>query len=1021
MEFRVLGPVEARVDGQAIPLGRPQQRLVLALLLVDAGRLVSTQMLIDRVWETAPAGARRTLHVHITRLRRLLTTAGATMPLVRRSGGYLLDIDPVQVDLHQFRRLVARARDRDSPDQVRAARLHEAIGLWHGEPLAGLPAQWATRTRAAWQQEYLDAVVLWARAENRVGDPATVIGPLSELAAQYPLVEPLAVELTRVLYRLGRTAEALDLYTRTRRLLADELGIDPGHDLQQLHQAILRGDALPPPPDRQIQATALVSTDPPAAAPVSRSVPQQLPAPPRMFTGRVREVAALARVHDASALAISTIDGMAGIGKTALAVHVAHHIVGRYPDGQIFIDLHGYTCGVEPVDSKAALDHALRALGIPAAQIPAGLDERAALYRTRLADKQVLLVLDNAATESQVQPLLPGAPGSMVLVTSRHRLPGLDPTYTLSLDTLPVPDAITLFTRVAGVGQPRDESPDLLIELVHRCGQLPLAIRIAAARLRSHPTWSLTHLVERLRDPQHRLTELEAGQRSVTATLDLSFRHLDTDLQQAYRLLGRHPGPDLERYATAALLNVTVGHADRTLDRLLDAHLLQEPTPGRYRFHDLTRAHAATGSLTESTARAAISRLLDHYRHVAALAMDAAYPAEREHRPPVPAANTPRPELSTPASALRWLDTEHGNLLAAVRHAAQQHHADHVRHLSGILHRHLRTRGLYHDTETLHQQALATARATGNRVHGVDALGGLADIRRLQGRHEEAADDFGEALRIARATGYRVGELTALTGLGHIHRLQGRPRQAAEHYEQALRIARATGHRPGELTALGSLGDIRRRQGLPEQAAEHYRQALRIAKATGHRAGELDALAGLGDMHRLQGRYPLAVEHYEQVLRIARATGHRRSELNALTGLGDLHRRCGRHLQADAHYHELLALARDSGDRNFEFEARHGLGRLRNAAGQPDAAIAHHSRALVLARELGQPADQARAHDGLASAHRALNLSEQARRHWEEALTILTRLGVDHTDEEETTVPAIRGRLGQVESTTSAS
>ncbi|GAA4475397.1 BTAD domain-containing putative transcriptional regulator [Phytohabitans houttuyneae] len=1018
----MLGPVEARAGDQAIPLGRPQQRLVLAILLVEAGRLTSTQMLIDRVWETASAGARRTLHVHITRLRRLLTpagtTAGATVPLVRRSGGYLLDIDPAQVDLHQFRRLVVQARAPDSPDQDRAARLCEAIGLWHGEPLAGLPGQWAARTRAAWQQEYLDAVVLWARAENGVGDPATVIGPLTELVAQHPLVEPLAVELTRVLHSIGRTAEALDVYTRTRRLLADELGIDPGHDLQQLYQAILRGDAFPPPP---VRAAAPTSAAPPAATTAPRSVPRQLPAPPRMFTGRIREVAALDRVHDGSAMAIGAIDGMAGIGKTALAVHVAHRIAERYPDGQLFVDLHGYTCGVEPVDSGAALDHALRALGIPAAQIPAGLEERAALYRTRLADKRMLIVLDNAAAETQVQPLLPGAPGSMVLVTSRHRLPGLDPTYTLSLDTLPVSDAVTLFTRIAGPDQLSEQPPDLLIELVQRCGQLPLAIRIAAARLRSHPTWSLSHLVERLRDQQHRLTELEVGQRSVTATLDLSIRHLDVDQQQAYRLLGRHPGPDLDRYAAAALLNVTLRLAGRTLDRLLDAHLLQEPTPGRYGFHDLTRAHAATGSLTEYTAQAAISRLLDYYRHVAALAMNAAYPAEREHRPPVPAARTPCPDLSTAAAALQWLDTEHGNLLAAVRHAGQHHHADHVRHLSGILHRHMRTRGRYHDAETLHQQTLATALATGSRADEVDALTGLGDIRRLQGRHAEAADDFSEVLRIARATGHHAGELTALTGLGHIHRLQGRPRQAAEHYEQALGIARAIGHRLGELTALGSLGDIHRRQGQPEQAAEHYRQVLRIAKATGHRAGELDALAALGDIHRLQGRYTLAVEHYEHVLRIARAAGQRRSELNALTGLGDIHRRRGCHQQADAYYQELLALARDSGDRNFEFEAWHGLGRLRHATGQPDAAIAYHGRALALCRELGQPADQARAHDGLASAHSALNLHEQARRHWEDALAILTRLGVDHTDEEETTVPAIRGRLGQVRSIIKAS
>jgi tetratricopeptide (TPR) repeat protein len=733
-----------------------------------------------------------------------------------------------------------------------------------------------------------------------------------------------------------------------------------------------------------------------------------------MFIGRTREVAALEQRQTASTVVISAIDGMAGVGKTALAVHAAHRVAGRYPDGQLFIDLHGYTQGMQPIGPAEALDHALRALGIPGGQIPTSLDERAALYRTRLADQQMLVVLDNAASEAQVQPLLPGAAGCLVLVTSRRRLAGLDRTRTLSLDTLPVPDAVTLFTRTVGEGRLADAPSGLSAEVVELCGRLPLAIRIAAARLRSHPTWDLSHLAARLRDQQHRLGELAAGQRSITAALDLSYQHLSVDQQHTYRLLGLHPGPDIDPYATAALLDSTLGHASRMLDQLLDAHLLQEWTPDRYRFHDLTRAHAlhtATGDQAEPAGHPAVTRLLDHYRHTAALAMDAAYPYERKHRPQIAPAHTPAPDLPGPGPALGWLDTELPNLLAAAGYATEHGRPQLVLDLSSILHRHLRSRSRYHDAETLHHQALATARANGHDVDEVTALTGLGHIHWRQGQYAQAADHYQQALQTTRVIGHHLAELEALTGLGHTHRMQGRHAQAADHLGQALQIARAIAHQAGEVTALTGLGHIHRMQGRHAQATDHYQQALQIARATDHQAGELTALTSLGHIHRMQGQYVQATDHYQQALRMARVIGHRISEMAALTGLGRINRGQGRYGQAAAHYQQLLDLAQAGGDRNLEFEARQGLGRLRHATDNPKAAIADHDQALALAGELGQPADQARAHDGLAHAYHALNQHAQARKHWQHALTILTELGLDHTDDEEATVSAIRAHL----------
>jgi tetratricopeptide (TPR) repeat protein len=786
--------------------------------------------------------------------------------------------------------------------------------------------------------------------------------------------------------------------------------------------------------------------------------PRQLPADPPSFTGRAVEIERLLRLmpdpeHTPAAIIISAIDGMAGIGKTALAVHAGHRIAERYPDGQLFIDLHGFTQAMAPVEAGDALDRMLRGLGVPGDRIPADLDDRAGLWRSTLAGRRMLIVLDNAATEAQVTPLLPGTPGCLVMVTSRRSLVGLAATDNLSLDTLPLADAIMLFTRAAGEQRLAGESPALVAEIVELCGCLPLAIWIAAARLRPHPAWRLGNLVERLRGQQQRLPELEAGQRGVTAALEVSYRQLSTKQRRLYRRLGLHPGPDMDTYAAAALAGTSPWRAGRLLDELLVAHLLQEPVPGRYVFHDLVRAHAASAVRVEAEReqRAALTRLLDHYRHTASVAMDLAHPYERDRRPRVPPAGTPTPELPDSTQANAWLDTELPNLLAVAQHAAEYDWHEHIWHLSAILHRHLRTRASYSDAEALHHRALATARASGHHGGELDALLGLGQIHRKQGRYEQAIAHLRQALEVARTTANRAGELDALTGLGQAHQRQGRYGQAIAHLRQALEVARTTGNRAGELDALDGLGWVHLLQdryeqatatyrqvldiateignrtgeldaltglgwvhlarGLPEQATDHYLQALEIARTTGNRTGELDALLGLGRTHRLQGRYEQAINHYGQVLEIAQTINNHACELDALIGLGHIHRLQGRHEQASETYRQILTMAREIGNRNGQFEALQGLGRLYHTTSHPDLAHAHHRQALQLAIDLQQPADQARAHDGLAHTHHALNQHKQARQHWQHALNILTSIGADHTNDEEASVPTIRVRL----------
>lgn len=789
--------------------------------------------------------------------------------------------------------------------------------------------------------------------------------------------------------------------------------------------------------------------------------PMQLPHDAVWFTGRTVELKHVLKVvqrqERAPTVVITVIEGMAGVGKTALAVHIGHRITNRYPDGHLFIDLRGFTQGVMQVEPDDALDRMLRALGVPGERIPAELDDRAALWRTVLAGRRMLIVLDNVTAETQVRPLLPGAPGCLVLVTSRHRLTGLDATHTISLDTLPTHDAVALFAHTAGRQELTKDSPELVDETVNLCGRLPLAIRIAAARLKSRPAWTVADLVERLRHHGQPLTELVDGPRSVTAALELSYQQLPIRQQEMYRLLSLHPGPSIEPYGAAALAGVTPEQAEHLLEALLDAHLLEEPVPRRYRYHDLVRAHAASHAADQETElgrQVALASLLDHYRHTAAVAMNLAHPYEGRRRPSVPTSDSAVPNLTDSVRANTWLDTELPNLLTAAQHAGRSKLPDHLQHLAALLHRHLRTRGRYNDATTLHRQALTAAAVTGNHTDEMAALDRLGQIHRLQGEYEQALECFVKALDMAHATHQPEAEMETRCGLGRVHWLQGRHDQALQHYEHALHIARTIAHSAGELDALCGLGRVHRMQGRYDLALEcfvkalgiaritrhpagelaaldglgwvdylrgqheesigHYTRILEMARSFGHRAAELGALRGLARAYRMQRRHDVAARHYSQALEIARTTGHRAVELSALVGLGHLHRLQGRYQDAAHHYQQVLDMAHEIGSRNSLFDGLHGFGRLHYAMGQPQLALRNHQRALDIAIELAQPADQARAHDGIARAYHTMKQNEQALQHWRHALDILTNLGTDHTEDEEATAACIKVHLSQL-------
>ncbi len=742
---------------------------------------------------------------------------------------------------------------------------------------------------------------------------------------------------------------------------------------------------------------------------VQDSLPQDLAG----FTGRASQLDQLRQIHrDGAAVVISAIEGMAGVGKTQLAVHAAHILMrDKAFDRVLFVNLRGFhpDPAQPPADPAAVLDGFLRLLGMAGQQIPHDLPARIAAYRDRLAGTRTLVVLDNAADAAQVRPLLPDAPGCLTLVTSRRSLADLHPATQLTVDVFTAGEAVDFLTRAVpevAVGTDRHAAA----RIAQRCGCLPLALGLVAGHIRVMPGWTLTDHADRL-DERHDHGRLEGG---VGVALDLSYRHLPAGQQRLLRLAALHPGQDFDDYAVAALAGCDLLTVRDGLAQLCRDHLLQQATPDRYGFHDLVRAYATdrAGDQDPPPQRhAALTRLFDFYLATASAAMDVAYPHNRKRRPTVPPAGTPTPDLADQKQADQWLDTELANLLATAHHAAQQGWPEAAWHLSAILDRHLRARGRYPEAETLHRQAQQLAHRLGNRAPEMGALNGLGYVHRMLGRYEQAADHYRQALRIAQDLGDGVGELEAHNGLASVNWMLGRYEQIGDHYRQSLRISQEIGDHVGRRNALTGLGDVHWKLGRYERAADHYGQALRIAQDEGDRGGESAALTGLALVHRLLGQHERAADQYGQALQIAQDLGDRVVELQSLTGLGYVHLVLGRHGEAADCYQQVLDLADELDSSNWKFEALQGLGRLHHTTDRPDLALTHHEQALQLATDLAQPADQARAHDGLAHAHHALDDHDRARDHWQHALDILTALGADHTEETRVNVPSIRAHL----------
>jgi tetratricopeptide (TPR) repeat protein len=1002
LSFQLLGSVAGTYDGQPLALGGAKQRAVLAALLYDPRRVRPTEDIITDVWGTDTGIDPGTVFQYVSRLKTVLaTTDGRARIVSHRGRGYQIVVSSETVDWLRFRVRLDRARaSRLTEPSTALADLREAVGLWQGPALDDLGGHTLAEVRDHMSGQYAAAVDLLAQLELDHGDPAAVVDRLERLAADHPDREHTAALLVRTLRMLGRRGDATGVYQRARAHAVTAFGLDTATELED-------------------EYAKLLDTTPPTAA--QRAAAAGIRAPSRHFVGRETElgqlVAVLTGEEAGNVVAICAVDGMAGIGKTELAYHLIYRTADRFPDGIYDIDLLGWTPGHHPLTPADALDRLLRRLGIPGPAIPPSLEDRAALYRMKLADKRALVLLDNARNSAQIQPLLPSAPGCRVIVTGRRRFTALDEAWTLHLDVLSPDAALDLFVQVAAL-VPTAEDRTVLARIGSRCGHLPLAIRTLAARYRQR-AWADPTALEAALNAAHSGLDLldDDDGRSVTAAFNVSFQSLPSDQQRLFRLLGLIPGavPTATARSAAVLAGVSVTDASRLLGRLVEASLLTRSVPGRCGMHDLLHDYATglAAEMPKTERHAAATRLLDYYADTTTAATDLVYPYD-----------TRRTDLVSPFTgkeeAEEWLDFELPNLLAAADHAAHATHAardwaGHTMHQSAVLHRHLRTRGHYREAETLHEQALRLARKTGSHGSELNALLGLGDVHRVQGRSDEATTCYRQALELAGETGRSADEQSALLGLGDVHRVQGRSGEAATCYHQVLELAREAGSDTSEQHALIGLGHVHRIHGRHEPAIDCFRRALRIARQIGHRSGEQGTLRGLGHVHRWQGQYDQAADCYRQALELAREGGHRTGELYALHGLGDVHRARLEYEQAADHYQQVLSIAQDIGNRNGQCEALDGLGRVHLATGRhPEALSAHHA-ALALATELDQPDDQARAHDGLARIHRSSGADAAARDHWQTALDLLTRHGIDHTWDPQVTTALLRSRLGELD------
>jgi DNA-binding SARP family transcriptional activator/tetratricopeptide (TPR) repeat protein len=989
MRFGILGPLSVTDGAREIAVTAGRDRVVLATLLLRPGRIVAVDELIDALWaDDPPATARGQLQTCVSRLRRTLPQG----TILTDPAGYGISPDPDDLDAAVFARLIDAARGITDPDAGRLL-FRRALDLWRGNALAGIDSAAVRPAAGALDEQRMIATEDWAERELAAGRHRELLGELSGLVDRFPLRERLRGALMLALARSGRQADALAEYRRGWAVLRAELGIEPGRDLRDLHQRILAG-AEPG------------SGSGPAGAPARiRCLPRTI----ADFTGRADTVRRLVKTIEQGEPAgpvVAVVDGMAGSGKTTLALHVASLVGAAYPDAHLFIDLHGHSERA-PIEPAAGLLALLRQLAIPPEQIPAEREERVALWRSELAGRRVLVIFDNAASSGQVADLLPTSAGSLALITSRRRLAGLDGVHPESLAVLADDEAVALLARIAGDRVGAD--PDAAAEVVRRCGRLPLAIRLAGARLAHRPRWQVTDLVRRLGESA--LPELAAEDRTVASAFALSYGQLAERTQRMFRLLGVYPGPAFDALGAAAVADLPLDDAEDLLDDLVDVHLIEEPEPGVYRLHDLLREYASAlaADVPAADRQAAVRAVLDFQLHAIAASVPAGQRrvADRDLRLAAPL----RPDLvAAVADPAARVERERPSLDVLAEAGVAAGRREYAWQLPRAAWRHLWSRGYHQDIAHLQSRALAAARAAGDRSAEAMSANYLGSAYFRQARYDEARRLVEHSVRIRRELGENTALSTSLGNLSAIHEASGRYVEAAETAAAALHVPRR-GDDSYETSLL--LNNVAVALGTLGRYAEALRaQRLRLMQLFEMRddVGIANSLLHIVVMKRRAGTVHAGVAErgIRAALRLFRRAEYVFGEADARNELAELLRSEGRFAESMAQHRLALDQVRKLGDRRFEADFLNEMGRTVRAAGDLDQARDLHLAALRIARAIPQPYEQARAYLGLGDCL-ARSAPDEARRYWRQAGELFDRMRLPERFEAAERLAAVDG------------
>jgi DNA-binding SARP family transcriptional activator/Tfp pilus assembly protein PilF len=932
----VLGPLRVWRRETAVDLGPVQQRVVLAVLALQAGRPLGRQQMITAVWgETPPRNAVNLVQRHVSGLRRILEPErpGHTPSslLTWTDAGYLLALPAGALDLDEFEHELARARAIRAPGQLREAAdaLHSALGLWRGPVCDGLSSPYLDAQADRLAESRVSVLEERIELDLAIGVHADLIAELRDLVAKHPLRERLHGQLMLALYRADRQADALAAFRDARRHLHDELGVEPGAALQQLHQQILAAD-----PKLVAAAAAKVTADIGAMTGTRRPLPAQLPHQIPDFTGRYAELDRLDtlvagdRESIGTSVVITSISGTAGVGKTALAVHWAHRISEQFPDGQLYVNLRGFDPTGSAMKPAEAIRGFLDAFGVTPQQLPTSLEAQAALYRSLLAGRRVLVLLDNAADEDQVRPLLPGSPGCLVMVTSRSELPGLIVTegaQPLLVDLMSVPEARQLLSRRIGESRVAAEA-QAVGNIIALCARLPLALMLVAARAATHPGFRLSALAAELSEAGGSLDAFDSEDQAtnVRAVFSWSYQRLSVSGQRLFRLLGLHFGPDVSMPAVVSLAGMPREQVRHALAELTRAHLVSERIPGRFAFHDLLRAYAAEVAYTQDPddyRYAARYRVLDHYLHNAYRA-DEVLNRHRD-RPFMLADASPgvTPEsLADQKQALAWFESEHAVLLAVLRHT------------------------------------------TGFDTHIWQLVWALAPFFEYQGHWRDWRDSQSIALDASLRLSDKQAQALSHFSLGSAFVQLSSYDHAHTHLQHARSLFRELGDNTGQAYTYHILARMLDRQELYREALPHALQALSLFKAAGHHTGRARALNAVGWFHAHIGDYEQGLACCQEALDLQREIGDLFGQAETYDSLGYAHRHLGHQDEATACYQQAVHLYGELGDLYSEADTLVALGDAHQAFGDCESARMAWQRALTILEQLGHPrADRIRA------------------------------------------------------------